>query len=150
MTTVKVALIGFGTIGTGVARILLEHKERIARATGKNVELVRICDKDTTRDRGINLPTGLLTDNLNAILDDTSISVAIELIGGLEPTRSIVLSLLKSGKDVVTANKALLATHGPEIFETARACGRLVAFEAAVGGGIPIINTISTSLQANE
>ncbi len=150
MNTVKVALIGFGTIGTGVAKILLEHKDRIARATGKNVELVRICDKDTQRDRGVALPAGMLTGDLNAILADESISVAIELIGGLEPARSIVISLLKAGKDVVTANKALLATHGPEIFDAARSCGRLVAFEAAVGGGIPIINAISTSLQANE
>ena len=150
MNTVKIALIGFGTIGTGVAKILLDHKERITRATGKNVELARVCDKDTTRGRGIDLPEGLLTDDLNAILDDASISVAVELIGGLEPARSIVLSLLKAGKDVVTANKALLATHGPEIFDVARSYGRLVAFEAAVGGGIPIINTASTSLQANE
>jgi homoserine dehydrogenase len=149
MNTVKVALIGFGTIGTGVAKILLEHQERIARATGQNVELVRVCDKDTTRDRGIALPKGMLTADWDAILDDKSIAVAIELIGGLEPARSIVLSLLKSGKDVVTANKALLASHGTEIFDTARSCGRLVAFEAAVGGGIPIINTISTALQAN-
>ena len=150
MNTVKVALIGFGTIGKGVAKILLEHTERIARATGKNVELVRICDKETSRDRGIVLPEGMLTDDLNVILDDASISVVIELIGGLEPARSIVLSLLQAGKDVVTANKSLLATHGPEIFDTARACGRLVAFEAAVGGGIPVINAISTSLQGNE
>jgi len=150
MNTVKVALIGFGTIGTGVAKILLEHKARITRATGKNVELVRICDVDTKSDRGIALPDGMLTDDLNAILDDKSISIVIELIGGLEPARSFVLSLLRAGKDVVTANKALLATHGHEIFDTARSCGRLVAFEAAVGGGIPLINTISTSLQANE
>jgi len=150
MNTVKVALIGFGTVGTGVAKILLEHKERMTRATGTNVELVSICDKDTTRDRGIHLPEGLLTDNLNEILNDAEISIAIELIGGLEPARTIALSLLKAGKDLVTANKSLLATHGPEIFDTARSCGRLVAFEAAVGGGIPIINAISTSLQANE
>jgi len=150
MNTIKVALIGFGTVGTGVAKILLEHKDRIARATGKDLELARIYDKDTTRDRGIVIPEGLLSDDLNAILDDTSIPVAVELIGGLEPARSIILSLLKAGKDVVTANKALLATHGPEIFDTAREYGRLVAFEAAVGGGIPIINAISTSLQANE
>ena len=150
MNTIKVALIGFGTIGTGVAKMLLQRRERIARVTGKNVELVRICDKDLIRDRGFELPNGMLTDDLSAILDDASISVAIELIGGLEPARSIVLSLLKAGKDVVTANKALLATHGPEIFDTARNCGQLVTFEAAVGGGIPIINTISTSLQANE
>ena len=147
--TVKIALIGFGTIGTGVAKILLHHKERITGATGKNVELVRICDKDTSRDRGIVLPEGLLTDQLDAILEDASISVAVELIGGVEPARSIVLSLLRAGKDVVTANKALLASHGREIFETAKTHGRLVAFEAAVCGGIPIINTIATSLQAN-
>lgn len=150
MSTVKVALIGFGTIGTGVAKILLGQQERIAQATGKTVELVKICDMDTQRDRGIALPNGILTDNLNEILNDDDISLAIELIGGLEPAKSIVLSLLKTGKDVVTANKALLATHGPEIFDAARTYGRSVAFEAAVGGGIPVINAISTSLQANE
>ena len=150
MSTVKVALIGFGTIGTGVAKLLLQQKERIARATGKTVELVKVCDKDTHRDRGITLPKGVLTADMNEILNDDGISVAVELIGGLEPARSIVLSLLKAGKNVVTANKALLATHGPEIFDTARTYGKSVAFEAAVGGGIPIINAISTSLQANE
>ncbi|MDR1959874.1 MAG: homoserine dehydrogenase [Planctomycetaceae bacterium] len=150
MNSVKVALIGFGTIGTGVARILLEHKDRIARVCGRSVELVRICDKDITRSRGWNLPDGLLTDDLDSILDDPSISVAMELIGGIEPAKSIILSLLKSGKNVITANKALLATSGPQIFEAARGYGKTVAFEAAVGGGIPIINAISTALQANE
>ena len=150
MSTVKVALIGFGTIGTGVAKLLLQQKERITRATGKTVELVKVCDKDTQRDRGITLPKGVLTADLNEVLNDDGISVAIELIGGLEPARSIVLSLLKAGKNVVTANKALLATHGPEIFDAARTYGKSVAFEAAVGGGIPIINAISTALQANE
>ena len=150
MDTVKIALIGFGTIGTGVARILLENAEHIGRTTGKRVELACICDKDITRDRGLALPTGLLTDDLEKVMADPSISIAIELIGGLEPARSIVLKLLESGKHVITANKALLATHGTEIFNAARKNGKTVAFEAAVGGGIPIINAVSTALQANE
>jgi len=150
METVKIALVGFGTIGTGVARILLHEKERMTQATGKRVELVRICDQDITTLRKVEIPEGVLTTDVKAVIDDPTISLAIELIGGLEPARSFVLELLKSGKNVVTANKALLATHGKEIFETARAHGKSVAFEAAVGGGIPIINAISTAFQANE
>ncbi|MDR1384510.1 MAG: homoserine dehydrogenase [Planctomycetaceae bacterium] len=150
MDTVKVALIGFGTIGTGVAKILFGQRERIARAVGRNVELTRICDKDTQRDRGVKLPPDVLTDDLNAISNDSEISTVVELVGGIEPARSIILSLLKSGKNVVTANKALLATHGSEIFDAARSYNRSVSFEAAVGGAIPVINAISTALQANE
>ncbi|MDR1491107.1 MAG: homoserine dehydrogenase [Planctomycetaceae bacterium] len=149
MDTVKVALVGFGTIGIGVAKILLGQQERIAGAVGRNVKLVRICDKDTQRDRGVKLPAEMLTDDLNVILNDSEIFTAIELVGGIEPARSIILSLLKSGKNVVTANKALLATHGGEIFDAARSYNRSISFEAAVGGGIPVVNAISTALQAN-
>jgi homoserine dehydrogenase len=146
----KVALIGLGTIGTGVARLLIEQRERIARRAGLPVELVRIVDKDLTRRRDINIPAGMLTDDLSTITSDAEISAVVELIGGLEPARSIVLQLLDAGKDVITANKALLAEHGPELFEQARRKGRSIAFEAAVGGGVPIIAGIGQSLAANE
>jgi homoserine dehydrogenase len=149
METVNVALFGLGTIGTGVAKILLRHPHRISHATGKKIELVKICDPDHTRHRDVELPSGVLTDDAESIFTDPSISVAIELIGGLEPARSIILRLLQSGKNVITANKALLAHHGAELFDTARKCGRTIAFEAAVCGGIPILNALSTALQAN-
>ncbi len=149
MDSVKVGLVGFGTIGGGVAQILLGKKEEIREKTGKSIELVKICDKDLTSDRGVELPPGLLTDRLSDLID-SPIDIVIELIGGLEPARTFVLDFLKAGKDVVTANKALLANHGPELFETARKLGRTIAFEAAVCGGIPILSSIGTSLQANE
>ena len=145
---VKVGLVGFGTIGGGVAQILLNKKDEIRRKTGKTIELTKICDKDTTSDRGVELPPGLLTDNLSEITD-SDLDIVIELIGGLEPARTFVLSFLRAGKNVVTANKALLANHGPELFDEARKLGRTIAFEAAVCGGIPILSSIGTSLQAN-
>jgi len=149
MDTVKVALFGLGTIGTGVAKILLNHPDRITRATGKRIELAKICDRDLTTKRDVELPPGIMSDNAESIFSDPDISVAVELIGGIEPARTFVLRLLESGKDVITANKALLAQHGAELFDAARKHGRTIAFEAAVCGGIPILNALSTALQAN-
>ncbi|MBQ3332528.1 MAG: homoserine dehydrogenase [Thermoguttaceae bacterium] len=150
MQKIGVGLVGFGTIGTGVARILLGKREEIFRRTGQRIELLKICDKDITTDRGIDLPEGILTDNLSEITDNPEISIVIELIGGLEPARTFVLKFLEAGKNVVTANKALLANHGPELFDAARRRGRTIAFEASVCGGIPILSSIATSLQANR
>ena len=149
METVKVALFGLGTIGTGVAKILLHHSDRISRATGKKIELAKVCDLDLTTIRDIELPPGVMTNDAETIFADPEISVGIELIGGIEPARTFVLRLLESGKDVITANKALLAQHGAELFDVARKHGRTIAFEAAVCGGIPILNALSTALQAN-
>ncbi len=150
MKTAKVAIIGFGTIGSGTARLLLENSERIARHAGRPIELVHVVDKDLHRPRNVSLPPGLLTDDLSKVLDNPEIEAVVELIGGLEPARTIVLKLLESGKNVITANKALLAVHGAELFNRARQLGRTIAFEAAVAGGIPIIATIGQSLTANR
>jgi homoserine dehydrogenase len=150
METAKIAIVGLGTIGSGVARLLLEHSDRLARKAGHRVELARVVDTDLDRPRNVAVPKAILTSNLNDVLCDKSINVAVELIGGLEPARSIVLKLLESGKDVVTANKALLAQHGRELFDCARRCGRSIAFEASVGGGIPIIAAIGQCLAANQ
>jgi homoserine dehydrogenase len=150
MDTAKVAIIGYGTIGSGVARLLLEHGDRLARHAGKKLELVHVVDTDLKRPRNFALPPGVLTANLNEVLDNPEIVAAVELVGGLEPARTIVLKLLESGKDIVTANKALLAEHGPELFDVARKLGRSIAFEAAVAGGIPIIASIGECLIANE
>jgi homoserine dehydrogenase len=150
MKPAKVAIVGLGTIGSGVAKLLLEHKARIARYAGRPVELVYAVDSDTRRKRNFTLPPGLLIDDLDTVLRDPEIAVAVELVGGLEPARTIVMKLLESGKDVVTANKALLAEHGRELFDKARELGRSIAFEAAVAGGIPIISAINECLIANQ
>ncbi len=150
MSIYKVGLIGFGTIGTGVAKILLGKKNELQYATGHTIELAKIVDLDTTTDRGIEVPPGVLTSNISEILENSEISVVIELIGGLEPARTFILKALDAGKNIVTANKALLANHGPELFAKARSVDRTIAFEAAVGGGIPILSSIGTSLQANR
>ncbi len=150
MDTAKVAIIGYGTIGSGVARLLLEHGDRLARQTGKELELVHVVDTDLKRSRNFALPPGVLTADLAKVTDNPEIVAAIELVGGLEPARTIVLKLLESGKNVITANKALLAEHGPELFERARKLGRSIAFEAAVAGGIPIVAAISECLTANQ
>ena len=125
-STAKVAIIGFGTIGSGVARLLLEHQDRISRQAGRKVELVRIVDSDVTRPRNIVPPPGLLTTDLSAVVNDPEIEAVVQLIGGLEPDRSIMLKVLQSGKNVITANKALLAEHGRELFDLrGKSAGRL-------------------------
>jgi homoserine dehydrogenase len=150
MEPVKVAVVGFGTIGTGVARLLLGQTARLARHAGRPLCLEHVVDVDLRRPRDVQLPPGVLTDDLQRVKQNADIKVVVELIGGLEPARSIVLQLLECGKDIVTANKALLAEHGQELFDRARALGRSIAFEAAVAGGIPIIANISQCLSANQ
>lgn len=150
MKKTKVAIVGMGTVGTGVARLLLDHGDRTARHAGRTLWLEAIVDPDTERRREVDLPANLLTDDLRHITENPEIKVVAQLIGGLEPARSIMLKLLESGKDVVTANKALLAEHGGELFDRARELGRSIAFEAAVAGGVPIITNISQSLSANQ
>jgi homoserine dehydrogenase len=150
MDKAKVAIIGFGTIGSGVARLLLEQADRVARHAGRQVELVQVVDPDTSRARNVALPPGLLTADLSKVLDNREITAVVQVVGGLEPDRTIMLKLLESGKDIITANKAVLAEHGPELFDRARQLGRTIAFEAAVAGGIPIIAAISQCLTANQ
>lgn len=150
MSTIKVAIVGLGTVGTGVARLLVEHGNRIARHSGRRMVLAQVVVSDLRKKRDISLPAGVLSDDLKRITADPEISVVAVLLGGLEPARSIVLDLLASGKDIVTANKALLAAHGPELFDRARELGRSIAFEASVAGGIPIVANISQCLSANQ
>ena len=150
MEKTRVAIVGMGTVGTGVARLLLDHGDRLARHAGRILWLEKATVRDLTKDRQIELPSGILTDDLKLVLDDPKIEVVALLVGGLEPARTIMLQILESGKDVVTANKALLAEHGEELFDRARALGRTIAFEASVGGGIPIIANISQCFSANQ
>ena len=150
MEKTKIAIIGLGTVGSGVARLLLDFGDRTARHAGRTLWLEKAVVRDLTKPRDCDLPADVLTGNIEEVIDNPEIKVVAQLIGGLEPARSIMLRLLESGKDVVTANKALLADHGPEIFDRARELGRCVAFEASVAGGIPIIANIGQCLSANQ
>jgi homoserine dehydrogenase len=148
--SLNIGLIGCGTVGSGVARLLLEQPERLAARAGRPLLLRRVVVRDPDKPRGVSLPRDLLTTDLRAVLDDPSVQVAVELVGGVDWARRAVLDLLAAGKHVVTANKALLAEHGAEVFDAARRHGRAVAFEASVAGGIPIIAAIAQSLAANQ
>jgi homoserine dehydrogenase len=150
MKKTKVALVGMGTVGTGVVRLLYDQGDRTARHAGCALWIESIVVGQPEKPRDIELPAGLITEDLTKITKNPDIAVVAHLVGGLEPARSIMLALLESGKDVVTANKALLAEHGPELFDRARALGRSIAFDASVGGGIPIITNISQCLSANQ
>ena len=150
METTNIAILGLGNVGTGVARLLMDHSDRIARHAGRKLHLKRAVVRDMRKARSCTLPSGVLTDNVDEVINDPEIQVVAQLIGGTEPARTIMLRLLESGKDVVTANKALLAEHGPELFDRARELGRSIAFEAAVAGGVPIVANISQHLSANQ
>ena len=147
---VKIGLVGYGVVGTGVAKILSENAQEISARTGLKLELACVVDKDTTSPRGFNLPDGLLTDDLDVLLNDDSISIGVELVGGTTIAKDIQSKLLQSGKDVVTANKALLAERGTELFSEAIATERCIAFEASCCGGIPIVSAFRTGLAANQ
>ncbi len=150
MDNIKVGLIGLGTIGTGVAKTLLENKALLEERLGFSLTLKSIADLDITTDRGITIPEGMLTTDTFSLIQDPEIDIIVELIGGMNPAKKFILEALKSGKHVVTANKALLATHGKELFDAAQTYGKDLYYEASVGGGIPIIKALRESLVANN
>jgi homoserine dehydrogenase len=150
MKTINVGLLGFGTIGAGVVKLLAMNSSLIEEKLGARLLLKRIADLDVTTDRGVPVAPGVLTANADEVLSDPEISVVIELIGGYEPARTFVLRAIESGKHVVTANKALLALHGREIYGAAARKGVEVLFEAAVGGGIPVLSAIRGNLAGNN
>jgi homoserine dehydrogenase len=146
---VQVGLIGFGNVGSGVVRLLLEHGERFQRRLGAPLVLKKVADIDPDRPRPVSLAPELLTGNAQEILDDPEIDIIVELIGGVTEAYDLVMAALARGKQVVTANKALLALHGNEIFQTASRVGVEIGFEASVCGGIPLILTLRQGLAAN-
>ena len=150
MEKTKVAFVGLGTVGTGVARLLLDHGERTTRHAGRSIWLEKAVVRDLNKPRDVELPEGVLTDRLEEVTDNDEIECVVQLVGGVEAARSIMIQLLESGKDVVTANKALLAEYGAELFDRARELGRSIAFDAAVAGGIPIVTNIGQCLSANR
>ena len=147
---VRVGLIGFGTIGTGVVKLLQRNQAQIRRRLGARLTLARIADIDLRTDRGVKVDRRILTNDAAALLDDPAIDIAIELMGGYEPARRFVLRAIANGKSVVTANKALLAVHGAEIFRAVEKAGVDIGYEASVGGGIPIIRTLKEGLAADH
>lgn len=150
MRKIKVGLLGFGTVGQGMVRVLREASDVLASKLKFDISLVAIADLDIETDRGIPLGGIRLTTDAKEVISDPKIDLVVELIGGLEPARSYILEALERGKHVVTANKALLAEHGPEIFSRASQKGLCVAFEAAVAGGIPIVRALRDGLVAER
>ncbi|MDP2232039.1 MAG: homoserine dehydrogenase, partial [Actinomycetota bacterium] len=150
MRTVRVGLIGLGTVGSGVVEIFRRHADDFRRHAGVDIELVRFADRDEVRFAALGLPAEACATDAQAVIDDPSVDIVVELIGGTGVAREVVLNALGAGKSVVTANKALLATHGEEVMEAAHANGVDIMFEASVGGGIPIISPLKHCLVSNE
>jgi len=150
MRKITIGLIGFGTIGTGVMKILRSNAPLIRARLGASITVKKIADLDIRRDRGIRVAPAMITNDARTILDDPSIDLVVELIGGLEPARTILLQAIARGKQVVTANKALLAAHGMELMKAARRKGIDIGFEGSVAGGIPIIRVLKEGLVGNR
>ena len=150
MREIKVGLIGFGTVGAGVVKILQKNYRLIEKRMGAKIALKRIADIELKTDRGVKVKPGVLTRRAQDVIDDPEIDIVIELIGGIEPAKTYILEAIRHNKHIITANKALLALHGDEIFREAHRFGVDVNFEASVGGGIPLIRSIKEGLVANR
>ena len=147
---VSIGLIGMGSVGSGVLRILDTHARDIAERLGAEVVVRRVAVRDLARPRAQQLPAGVLTDQVEALLEDPEIQLVVELMGGVSPARELVLRALRAGKPVITANKALLAEHGEELFAAATEAGVDIYYEGAVAGGIPIIRTLREGLASDR
>ncbi|MTI79319.1 MAG: homoserine dehydrogenase [Firmicutes bacterium] len=147
---VKIGLLGLGTVGRGVYRILTENVENIQRKVGLKIEVQKVLVRDTSKDRGIDIDPSVLTTNIGDITNNPEIDIVVEVLGGISPTMDYVLQSLNRGKSVVTANKDMIAMHGKELFAAAEANNCDLFFEASVAGGIPIIRTLKQSLASNN
>ncbi|MBU1726361.1 MAG: homoserine dehydrogenase [Candidatus Omnitrophica bacterium] len=150
MNKINLGLIGFGTVGSGLVKILRDKKSYLTRKIGMEIDIKKICDKDLVSKRNVSVEKSLLTRDFRDIVDDPQIDVVVELIGGIHPAKEIISDSLKKGKNIVTANKALLAQEGQELFALASDKGKNIYFEAAVGAGIPIIKSVREGLAANK
>jgi homoserine dehydrogenase len=152
MQEIKVGLIGFGTVGSGLAQVLHDQQIRLEKRVGAAIRLTKVADimVDSLPDHIGGDDRVILTKDANDIFTDPEISIVVELIGGIEPAKSFILQAIEHGKHVVTANKALLSMHGREIFNAASKKGVEVGFEASVGGGIPVIKSLKEGLVANK
>lgn len=150
MRVINVGLLGCGTVGTGVAKLLIENQALLRARVGAELRLKNIADIDTSRDRGLDLAPGVMVPDARPVVDDPEIDIIVEMIGGEGIARELILKAIANGKQVVTANKALLALHGNALFAAAAAGGVDLAFEASVGGCMPIIKTLRESLVADR
>jgi homoserine dehydrogenase len=150
MKPIQVGLLGIGTVGSGTFKVLQRNQEEIRRRAGRGIEIAMVADLDTARARAVVGDLVTVVNDARAVIANPEIDIVVELIGGYGIAKALVLEAIAAGKHVVTANKALLAVHGTEIFEAARAKGVIVAFEAAVAGGIPIIKALREGLTANR
>ncbi len=150
MQQINVGVIGFGTVGAGTVEVLLQNRDMIRNRVGSEIVVKKIADLDTDSDRGILIESGLLTRKAMEIIEDPDIQIVVELIGGIEKAKEYILKAMECGKHVVTANKALLAEFGKEIYSIAEKHGVSLAFEASVGGGIPVILSLREGLSANR
>ena len=150
MKKVKIALLGLGNVGRGVWMILNSNKEEIMKRSGYDVEIAKILVRDKNKKRSVEVPDEIVTTNFDEILDDDSIKIVVELMGGMEPAKGYMLRCMDKKKHIVTANKMLIANAGDELFEKADEMGVMFQYEASVAGGIPIIKGIDESLTANK
>ncbi|HVE54329.1 MAG TPA: homoserine dehydrogenase, partial [Ramlibacter sp.] len=150
MKPIQVGLLGIGTVGSGVFNVLKRNQAEIQRRAGRGIEITMVADLDTARAEAVVGASAKVVKDAREILANPDIDIVIELIGGYGIARQLVMEAIAAKKHVVTANKALLAVHGSEIFAAAREAGVMVAFEAAVAGGIPIIKALREGLTANR
>jgi homoserine dehydrogenase len=150
LTPIKVGLLGIGTVGSGVFNVLQRNQEEILRRAGRGIDIAMVADLDTARAQAVVGPNVQVVNDARAVIANPEIDIVIELIGGYGIAKQLVLEAIEAGKHVVTANKALIAVHGTEIFAAAHRKGVMVAFEAAVAGGIPIIKALREGLTANR
>ncbi|MCX5713787.1 MAG: homoserine dehydrogenase, partial [Candidatus Omnitrophica bacterium] len=150
MEKINVGLIGFGNVGAGVVKIIRERGALLSSKIGLHIEIKKICDKDTVSKRNVAVDKDLITKDAHQIIDDPKIDIVVELIGGIHPAKEFITQALNKGKNIVTANKALLAECGKELFALANDRGKNIYFEASVGAGIPIIKSLREGLVANR
>ncbi|MGH8806159.1 MAG: Gfo/Idh/MocA family oxidoreductase, partial [Polaromonas sp.] len=150
MSPIRVGLLGIGTVGLGTFNVLQRNQEEIRRRAGRGIEITMVADLDMARARAAVGEGVQVVDDARKVVANPDIDIVVELIGGYGIARQLVLEAIEAGKHVVTANKALLAVHGTEIFAAAHRKGVMVAFEAAVAGGIPIIKALREGLTANS
>ena len=150
MDKIKIGLLGMGNIGTGTYKTLDMNRAEVEKAVGAEVEIVKILEKDTERDRGIYVDKSKFTMDPDEIFKDPDIDIVIELLGGIEPATSFMIAAMENGKHVVTANKAALAANYRKLLDTAKENDVMLKFEASVGGGIPILSTLTGPLMANK
>ena len=150
MKKIKIALLGLGNVGRGVWMILNSNKEEVMKRCGYEVEVAKVLVRDKNKPRPVQLPDEIVTTDFNEILNDDSIKIVVEVMGGMEPAREYMLKCMNKKKHIVTANKMLLATGGDELFQKADEMGIMFQYEASVAGGIPIIKGIDESLTANK